>query len=271
MFVKSIISKIFSFFPNGVLKDKARLYLYNRHGDKEFSSSKNGKTWLANYPGYSVKFDEELVPYHVLKTNFLFTKHFPNGPIDILVDAGAFIGSFCLVAAKKNPNIKKIMAFEPDPLTFSILKKNFQLNEIQDFELFTTGLWGKKETLSFFSNQKLASSVFKNENETGESVVKVEVDSLDNLLHGVSGKRIFVKMNIEGAEMEALIGSKATIENNKVHLAIAADHAVGGELTQKRVENICENMGLSITTFKTGNCIIVYASNEVVYANKVTI
>ena len=72
-------------------------------------------------------------------------------------------------------------------------------------------------------------------------------------------------MNIEGAELEALTGCSETIKNNKVHFAIAADHNVGGELTQKRVEDICRSFNLSVAIFKKDQYITVYASNDVAY------
>jgi FkbM family methyltransferase len=269
MSLKGLFSKIFALFPNGKLKDKIRVYLYNQSGNKEFSISKKEGIWIASYPGYDIKFCNDIVPYHILLTNFLFTRQFPKEPVDILVDAGAYIGSFSLYAAKKYPNIKKVIALEPDPLTYATIMKNLRLNYLPDFEILPYGLWNKKDTLTFYSEQHLSSSVY--DISGGKGAVQIEVDTLDKILKDVTGKRIFIKMNIEGAELEALHGCSETIKNNKVYFAISSDHIVEGQLTQKKVEDICRGIGLSVTTFKPNQFIIVYASNEVAYSDPITI
>ncbi len=268
MSLKGLLSKIFSKVPQSLIKDRIRVYLYNRSSNKEFVILKKKGVWIASYPGYDLKFCSDIVPYHVLLTNFLFTHHFPKGPVDILVDGGAYIGSFSIYATKQFPGVKKVIALEPDPVNIKRLTKNMNLNALPDFEILPIGLWGKKDLLTFFSEQKLASSIYNSSG--GKSAVQIEVDTIDSILNGVNGKRIFIKMNIEGAELEALDGCLKTIQNNKVHFAIAADHNVGGELTQKRVEDVCRNAGMSITTFKQGQYITVYASNDAVYLDPVT-
>ena len=78
-------------------------------------------------------------------------------------------------------------------------------------------------------------------------------------------------MNIEGAELEALSACAEVIENNKVHLAIAADHTVNGQLTCERVQELCRGMNLSVTTFIKDKIITVYASNEYNYDAETTL
>lgn len=48
--------------------------------------------------------------------------------------------------------------------------------------------------------------------------------TLDSLLSKYKNKRIFIKMDIEGMEMDALSGAKTTIKNNICHLSIATYH-----------------------------------------------
>ncbi len=267
--MESFLSKIFSYFPSGKLKDRIRLFLYHRQSGTDFYIRKEHDVWVANYTDFSIKFSNSIVPFHVLKSNFIFLHHFPKEPIDILIDAGAFIGTFSLYTANKCRDIKKIMALEPDPKTLNVLKKNFEMNSVScQYDLLPIGLWDKAETLTFYSDSKLTSSIYEIEGETEK--VQINTNTIDELLKNVRNQRVFIKMNIEGAELMALTACENTIKNNKVYFAIAADHLIEGDLTYKRVEVICKNLGLSISTFKKGNYITVYASNERVYDSPIT-
>ena len=267
--MKHFFSKLFSIFPSGALKDFIRVIVYNCRWAKEFSIRKKNKIWIARYPGFSLKFSPDIVPYHVLLTNYIFLHHFPKEPIDYFVDGGAYIGSLSLLVTKKFNNIKQVIALEPDPVNRSILENNFKLNDLSGYKILPIGLWSKRDTLTFYSGNQLASSVYQNSDI--ENSIQIEVDSLNNLLKGVSGKRIFIKMNIEGAELEALSACSEVIENNRVHLAIAADHTVNGQLTCEKVQELCRGMNLSVTTFTRDKIITVYASNEYKYDSGITL
>lgn len=267
--MRSFLSKIFSYFPSGKLKDRIRLFLYHSQSNTDFYIRKQDNVWTANYKGFNIKFSNSIVPFHVLKSNFIFLHHFPKEPIDILLDAGAFIGTFSLYTANKCKDIKKVIALEPDPKTLNVLKKNFDINSIScEYELLPIGLWDKVETLTFYSDSKLTSSIYEIEGESEK--VQINTSTIDELLKNEKNQRIFIKMNIEGAELKALTACEHTIKNNKVHFAIAADHLIESDLTYKRVEAICKDLGLSISTFKQGKYITVYASNEQVYDSPVT-
>jgi FkbM family methyltransferase len=267
--IRNLLSGIFKLFPSGSIKDRIRVLYYNLNKKNGFSIAKYNQQWVAKYSDFILRFDGKLVPYHVLRTNHIFLHHFPEEDTDILVDAGAYIGTFSLFTVYTYKSIKRIIALEPDPNNFQILKANFQLNELPGYELLKAGLWSNKTALTLFSDLRLGSSIYSEDNK-GKSVT-IDVDTIDNLLKGVHGKRIFIKMNIEGAELEALTACTETIKNNKVYLAVAADHMVNGELTKNKVESICVEMGLSVTTFTEDRYITVYASNEAVYKSSITI
>jgi len=54
-------------------------------------------------------------------------------------------------------------------------------------------------------------------------------------------------MDIEGAEIEALLGSKKTLIENNLNLAIASYHLINGEKTAKKVERFLRK--ISYTAF----------------------
>lgn len=58
--------------------------------------------------------------------------------------------------------------------------------------------------------------------EVGETLVALEVTSVDNVLSG--NKATFIKMDIEGSELEALKGCRRTIEMYHPKLAVCVYH-----------------------------------------------
>jgi hypothetical protein len=79
--------------------------------------------------------------------------------------------------------------------------------------------------LSLFASGATASSSFVNMPD-GAPTMKVPVTALDSLFADApdSGLPTFIKMDIEGAEKEALRGAKGVIKRNKPKLAICAYH-----------------------------------------------
>ncbi|MBN2419857.1 MAG: FkbM family methyltransferase [Deltaproteobacteria bacterium] len=135
---------------------------------------------------------------------------------EIFIDAGSFDFNSSISLAKRCNTLKKIYAFEPD-------KKNMMtcLNNVNDFtdcevRLFEAGLWSCNDTLNFNLYGGGGSCIAESGN------TKVPVIALDDVIDedGVT----FIKMDIEGAELEALKGASKTIKLFKPKLAISLYH-----------------------------------------------
>lgn len=68
---------------------------------------------------------------------------------DVVIDAGAFPGVFTIYAAKKVGPEGKVIAFEPIPKNFEVLKENVELNRLNNVVLVRKGLWNKEEKAKF--------------------------------------------------------------------------------------------------------------------------
>lgn len=86
--------------------------------------------------------------------------------------------------------------------------------KLRNYQLYDCGLWDKKDIASF------GGSGCPHIDSGGEQTIKLE--SLDEFLQ--SNKVTFIKMDIEGAELKALIGAKKTIKKYKPKLAICIYH-----------------------------------------------
>jgi len=144
---------------------------------------------------------------------------FPSDRDEVVVDAGVFDGKTeTEIFRWGGVNVKKIYAFEADPANFRQCRKYYEENALTDkVEFIGKGLWNKKSVMRIGSGQSSAGSSV---GAKGES--EIEVTTLDSEVG--EDKVTFIKMDIEGAELNALKGAKATIMKNKPRLAICIYH-----------------------------------------------
>ena len=135
---------------------------------------------------------------------------------EVFIDAGAHDGDTILSFIKWcNGKYKKIIAFEPDVENCRKVQKTLSDNEIQNVTLKNLGLWYKNETIGFYNQGTSSSKIDVNSNS------RINVSKLDDI---INEKVTFIKMDIEGAELNALKGSTETIKKYKPKLAICIYH-----------------------------------------------
>jgi len=136
---------------------------------------------------------------------------------EVFVDAGSFdFGSSCQLLEKTGNRVKKIYAFEPDLENFNKIEATIKKSMLENVTVFNAGLWSKKNILKFKANLDFCSLI----DESGET--EIEVVALDSL--DIPEKITFIKMDIEGAELEALKGAQNRIKKDKPKLAICVYH-----------------------------------------------
>ncbi len=152
----------------------------------------------------------ELMPGEILKDG-------------ICLDVGANIGNHSLFYSKI---FREVVAFEPNPIAYKLLEANVLKNRISNIKICTTGLGSKKEkkSLSIYSGNLGMSSLVENKNLNQETfVLEVETNSGDELLTelvSVKSKILFIKIDVEGFEAEALLGLQLTIQRHQPIIAI---------------------------------------------------
>ena len=141
---------------------------------------------------------------------------------EIFVDCGAYDGdtikSFLRHLSDRSiQGYGSIYALEPDKANYEKLRN--KVGQMTNVHCLNNGVWHEAARLCFNSNSGQTCCV----QETGETVI--EADSIDNLLAG--SRASLIKMDIEGAEFEALKGARRTILQYKPKLAICAYHRAG--------------------------------------------
>jgi FkbM family methyltransferase len=139
----------------------------------------------------------------------------PFAENEVYVDGGSYDGdSLRMFIDRVKGRYDRIYAYEPDQRTFERLTQNFSGED--RVVPVAKGLFREEMTLRF-DDAGTRGSLFT---DTGS--VTVPVTSLDKDLQG--SRASFIKMNIEGAEIDALEGARTTIRSFAPKLAISAYH-----------------------------------------------
>jgi len=120
---------------------------------------------------------------------------------DLIVDAGANIGMFTLVASATYPVAKKIIACEPVPRCIAQIEKHLRINQV-NAEILPVCIGGRRGTIPFYIREAIASSFSSDKPYIDR--MDVEVMTLNDVLQGRDAQRILIKLDIEGMELEVL-------------------------------------------------------------------
>ncbi len=124
----------------------------------------------------------------------------PKTENPLIIDCGANIG-LATIYFKQKYKKSKVLAFEPDPGIFNILKKNIENLGFDNVELFQKAIWVNNDGISF--NQEGGFSGRIPYNETESNTTTVPTARLKDVLSSIS-KVDFLKIDIEGAENKVI-------------------------------------------------------------------
>jgi FkbM family methyltransferase len=148
-------------------------------------------------------------------------EHFNPKSGDIVVDVGAHIGLYSLIAAKRVGPGGKVIAIEPDPENFKILRKNILLNRSKNIEALECAAYSAREKLKLFlpeleQGRTIFNTVMQDRAKTSINFLEVEANTLDNILESKNITEVnWIKIDVEGAELEVLKGAVNTLSSNK--------------------------------------------------------
>ena len=194
-------------------------YLSKKYGSKDPIIVVQGSKMNVDTAGLSDSFIKTFDAYRISPvygweelTTELFKSVVKLG--DVVLDLGANIGYYTLLASRLVRSQGHVYAFEPEPTNFSLLNRNIDLNNYTNITTYQKAVSSKSGTMKFFVNTKDtgAHSLYDLDMEYGASsrrFITVDVVTLDELLPNLVAN--VVKMDIEGAELPALAGMKGII------------------------------------------------------------
>ncbi len=141
----------------------------------------------------------------------------------VVFDVGSNIGEVLFNMAKVNPD-GKIYGFEPVQSTFEKLSKNVSLNPFQNISIKRLALSDKNEIVYYQSKQGHSGGTMMSKSPSADSDF-IEAIKLDDFVQNNAIQQIdFIKVDIEGFEMNFLMGAIESIQKFKPLLFMEIDH-----------------------------------------------
>ena len=176
------------------------IIIFNINGLKIYVE---GKSDIARLLGIKGSYEEE--------TTTLLTEILKEGMT--VLDIGANIGYYSLLASRLVGDKGKVFAFEPFPQSFLLLQKNIEANGFKNI------IPVAKAVSNQCGRQKLFLASDPGQHTLGgkgnSRFIEVDVTTVDEFVREQNISVDLVKMDVEGLEKEVLLGMEKTISNSK--------------------------------------------------------
>jgi len=146
--------------------------------------------------------------------------------IQCFFDIGSYDGSTSIKAIDKFFNLKSLYLFDPNPLSIKnsknkILKSTKNIN-VQFFEYGLSDVKGNSKFFDYGSGSSINPGHYS---KISENIYDIQLEKLDDF-DVKFNKEVYLKYDIEGNELKALVGSKKTIEKFRPIIAICVYHRI---------------------------------------------
>jgi FkbM family methyltransferase len=170
-------------------------------------------------------------------------EHFRPKEGDVVVDIGAHIGRYTIIASKQVGPNGKVVAIEADPSNFEMLNRNIELNRLANVTTLNYAAFSKEAKIKLYLP---AGDVFTKYNtvmsnwiwvKADDKFVEVNGNTLDNLLQQNGIRQVnWIKIDVEGAEFEVLKGANNLLLNNKDIVLLIELHGSPNDYREKLEE-----------------------------------
>lgn len=189
----------------------------------------------------------------------------------VVIELGAYIGDQTILISKLVGAKGHVFAFEPNPSHVKLLEKNVTFNKAENVTIVKKAVSNKNGKLGMYLNPENLADHRIYESKGWEKIA-IEVTTLDDYFKNFKKTIGFLKMDIQGAEGEALLGMKKLLTRNK-HIKILAEFWPEG-LEKSLVKPIkflqlLKDLGFILSYLDENNGKIRKASiNQIVAASK---
>src|SRR5215203_5029528 len=162
---------------------------------------------------------EEIIHMTIREDHII--EHFTPRQGDVVVDIGAHMGRYTIIAAKRVGTKGKVMAIEANPSNFEMLNRNIKLNQLTNIISLNNAVYSKETKIKLYlPGEELGDTIYntiisdraKNE----DKFVEVNANTLDYLLQSKGIKQVnWIKIDVEGAEFEVLKGAHNLLLNSR--------------------------------------------------------
>jgi FkbM family methyltransferase len=155
---------------------------------------------------------------------------------DVVIDVGAHIGKYTILASKMVGSAGKVIAIEAHPANYDILNKNIVLNKLSNVVTLNYAVHSKEDIVKLYEAAPAHEEGFTiyntimsdRETVNNQKYIEVKANTLDSLMlaNGINQVN-WIKVDVEGAEFEVLKGSTSVLSSSKDISILLEVHNVG--------------------------------------------
>jgi FkbM family methyltransferase len=154
---------------------------------------------------------------------------------DIVVDVGAHIGKYTIIASKMVGSKGKVIAIEAHPVNYDILKQNMELNKLSNVIALNYAVHSQETTVKLYeSGQEEGFTIYntimtdRTKTSRNQKYIEVKANTLDSLLFENGIKEVnWIKIDVEGAEYEVVKGATNILSSSKDISLLIEIHNLG--------------------------------------------
>jgi FkbM family methyltransferase len=187
---------------------------------------RRGVPWSVN--GEPLRIDpsvRHLVPRENERPLFDFLRSHIR-PGDVLLDIGAFLGTYAVMTARWAGEWGRVIAFEPCPATFAVLKRHLAMNGLGsgrvEARCVAVGSRPERRRLITFPAEPYRNLLAPADAATVTSVA-VDVVTVDHVCSRLARPPNWIRMDVQGLEFEVLAGLRRTLQAAEGRLHIVAE------------------------------------------------
>jgi FkbM family methyltransferase len=193
----------------------------------ELWETPKGRFWIPKGNKFVLPFNLAEMDQHIYGTGSHFVQ---RG--DVVLDCGASDGDFTREALKAGA--KLVVSIEVSPPAIECLRRNLAEPIAQGRAIvYPKGVWDRDSTLTLnLSDSNFAANSVVLQPQGSHRDVQVPLTTIDKIVSELKLAKVdFIKMDIEGAELNALAGGAGTIKQFKPRMSIATEHKIDDEVT----------------------------------------
>jgi len=164
---------------------------------------------------------------------------------DVVFDIGAHVGYFTLLASRLVGADGKVFAFEPLPVNLAYLNQHKRVNRATNVQILPVAVGGSEGEMSM--DMRSGTGRGRLDSEIAGGGPRVKVVNLDALVdRGDLPGPDFIKMDVEGAEGEALRGAAGLLVRHRPTILLS----LHGQEARDECEAFLKGLGFDVSYLK---------------------
>lgn len=176
---------------------------------------------LKGYKFIAVSTNDYLLGTYELNTLNRIKKDISNN--SIVYDIGANFGYFSMVFAQNTK--QNVFAFEPIPDNIKILKNHLHINKVKNVSILPFAIADTDKEVEFSNEFNNQGNTYVEDSPLYQNIsskIRINCRSVDSLVNEkILPPPTFIKIDVEGAEFDALLGAVETIKKYKPTILLA--------------------------------------------------